>query len=257
VINEARVVLGHDPLSEAAANRPMVLTPSGYVALGQEAPSKRLPSWIVKDNPYHDERGRFTTADGVGTGADHPAEDRVRVASNDPQMPVEVAQKTPEEENRGLLEEFIDPLAELRGEQWGRAYQTLKALDPNNPQLVYAAPQNWVPTNQNIADINAEIARVAVQRATNFVAPGGNLIGDQGGDVDVRILPGGAKAAQQAFDYLSVGGTPYTGSYSPSGQMFVLPGNTGLVGLRNNDQGIPTVDVNVPSTFGSVRIHYK
>jgi len=36
-INEARVVLGRDPLSEAAANRPMVLTPSGYVPLEKQA----------------------------------------------------------------------------------------------------------------------------------------------------------------------------------------------------------------------------
>ncbi len=40
-INEARTVLGRDPLAEAAANRPMVLTASGYVPLGQEAPAAK------------------------------------------------------------------------------------------------------------------------------------------------------------------------------------------------------------------------
>ena len=64
-------MLGRDPLPEAAANKPMVLTPSGYVALGEVAPQKRLPSWIVKDNPYHDARGRFTTADGARDSSDH------------------------------------------------------------------------------------------------------------------------------------------------------------------------------------------
>lgn len=29
-----------------------------------------------------------------------------------------------------------------------------------------------------------------------------------GGNVDVRMLPGGAQAAQSAFDFLSVGGRP-------------------------------------------------
>jgi hypothetical protein len=33
-INEARAALGRDPFLEAAANTPMVLTASGYVALG-------------------------------------------------------------------------------------------------------------------------------------------------------------------------------------------------------------------------------
>ncbi|MHB8885822.1 MAG: hypothetical protein ACYC5H_12245 [Methylovirgula sp.] len=36
-INEARVALGREPFAEADANRPMVLTPTGYVPLGQEA----------------------------------------------------------------------------------------------------------------------------------------------------------------------------------------------------------------------------
>lgn len=114
-----------------------------------------------------------------------------------------------------------------------------------------------MPSDQNIADINTEIAKVAVQRATNYVMPGGNLIGAPGGGPDVRNLPGGEQAAKAAFNYLSVGGTPYEGDYSTSGEMVILPGNVGLVGLRKNDSGISTLDVNVPSTFGSVRFHYK
>lgn len=114
-----------------------------------------------------------------------------------------------------------------------------------------------MPTDQDIADINAEIAKVAIKRATDYVMPDGNLIGTPGGAPDVRSLPGGAEAAQGAFDYLSVGGMPYIGGYSDSGRMVILPGYVGWVGLRNNDEGIPTVDANVPSTFGSIRFHYK
>lgn len=41
---------------------------------------------------------------------------------------------------------------------------TLRALDPNNPNLSYIVPPDWVPTDQNIADLNAEIAGVAAAR---------------------------------------------------------------------------------------------
>ncbi|MGO9007598.1 MAG: hypothetical protein ACLQIQ_08675 [Beijerinckiaceae bacterium] len=39
-INEARAALGREPLANAAANKPMALTGTGYVALG-EAPTKK------------------------------------------------------------------------------------------------------------------------------------------------------------------------------------------------------------------------
>ena len=45
----------------------MTLTGQGYVPLGQGEQAGAGPAkWFVKDNPYHDESGRFTTADGVG-----------------------------------------------------------------------------------------------------------------------------------------------------------------------------------------------
>lgn len=133
--------------------------------------------------------------------------------------------------------------------------EALRALDPKNPNLSYVTAPNWVPTDQNIADINAEIVKITTQRVTNYVIPDGNLIGAPGGDADVRNLPGGAQAAQAAFDYLSVEGRPYTGTYP--GKMVILPGDVGWVGLRSNDQNIPTVDVNVPNTFGTMRFHYR
>ncbi len=56
-INEARTVLGRDPLTDAAANRPMVLTASGYVPLGQEAPQKRVKARIGFDASDLDKDG--------------------------------------------------------------------------------------------------------------------------------------------------------------------------------------------------------
>jgi len=218
----------------------MTLTGQGYVALGaQAAPAKG----VRKDNPYHDERGRFTTADGAGGAASRGTKLKEHTAQGG----------VPDEENRGE-EEPADPLAETRNQQWGDAVKTLRALDPKNTHLSYATAPDWVPTDKDIANINAEIAKVAVKRVTDYVMPGGHMIGTPGGGPDVRNLPGGTKAAEAAFNYLRVGGTPYSGEYP--GEMVVLPENTGWVGLRINDENVPTVDVNVPKALGSTRFHF-
>jgi len=66
----ARVALGRDPYPDAAANRPMTLTGQGYVALGAQV------AQVAKFNPYHDERGRFTTANGVSAASPQRNDDR-------------------------------------------------------------------------------------------------------------------------------------------------------------------------------------
>jgi hypothetical protein len=219
----------------------MVLTGGGYVVLGEAG---ARAGRVAKDNPYHDARGWFTTADGAGGAASRRAKPREHVAQGG----------VPEEENRNA-DEPTDPLAEVRQQEWADAYKTLKQIDPKNSYLSNATPTDWVPTDQNIADLNTEIAKVATRRAIDFVMPGGQLIGTRGNGPDVRNIPGGAKAAEDAFEYMSVGGTPYAGAYP--GKMVILPGNVGLVGLRNNKDGIPTVDINIPATFGSIRFHYQ
>jgi hypothetical protein len=135
----------------AAANTPMVLTGGGYVALGEAG---ARAGRVAKDNPYHDARGWFTTADGAGGAASRRAKPREHVAQGG----------VPEEENRDAREPG-DPLAEARSEEWAKAIETLRALDPKNPNLIYATAPDWVPTDQNIADINAEIKRLMAQRA--------------------------------------------------------------------------------------------
>jgi hypothetical protein len=222
----------------------MTLTGAGYVPLGQAAQTAgKAAGQVAKFNPNHDERGRFAAADEARAGAAHGRQRPARVAQGGES----------EEENRGA-EESADPLAEARGQQWAKAIETLRALDPKNPNLSYVTAPDWVPSDQNIADINAEIAKVAVKRITDNVMPDGNMIGTPGGSNDVRNLPGGAKAAQAAFDYLKVGGTPYRGEYP--GEMVVLPGDVGYVGYRNNSVGIPTLDVRVPDAHIKVRFHY-
>jgi hypothetical protein len=116
---------------------------------------------------------------------------------------------------------MLDPEAAVRRAQWGTAITTLRQLDPSNPQLSSITSPNWVPSNPDIAALNAEIGHAATRRVTNFVMPNGNPIGRPGGNVDVRTVEGGREAAQNAFNYLSVGGTPYIGSYP--GTMVTLP----------------------------------
>ena len=73
-----------------------------------------------------------------------------------------------------------------------------------HPQLSCVTLPGWVPSNQDIARINAELGRAVTRRVTDFVMPGGNPIGQQGGNVDVRVLQGGMlgrvpAAARQRF----------------------------------------------------------
>jgi hypothetical protein len=75
--------------------------------------------------------------------------------------------------------------------------------------------------------------------------PDGNPIGVAGGGRDIRVLTGGATAAQKAFCYLSVGGKDVTPS-NYAGRLIQLPGSAGYVGLRSSESG-PAIDINVPS----------
>jgi guanyl-specific ribonuclease Sa len=80
-INEVRAALGREPLANATANEPMALTGTGYVALGATPPAaNKAAGHVGKFNPYHDERGLFTTADGAGGAAVKPHGGGVHVA---------------------------------------------------------------------------------------------------------------------------------------------------------------------------------
>ena len=217
----------------------MTLTGQGYVALGQAAGT------TAKFNHNHDEQGRFATAGGTAGAAAHQAKPREQIAQGD----------IPEEDENRDTEEPTDPLAEVRQQDWANARQTLRALDPKNPKLDAVTPDGWVPTDAAIADINAEIVRVAIKRVTDYLRPDGKLIGTRLGNSEIINLPGGARAAQAAFDYLKVGGTPYKSDYP--GDMITLPGGIGTVGFRYNDQNLPTLDVKVPGIIRQMRFHYQ
>jgi hypothetical protein len=62
----------------------------------------------------------------------------------------------PEAENRGLFEEIVDPLAEVRIAAYSSARARLRAIDPNNLELqtLTAANSRWVPSQANIDVVN-------------------------------------------------------------------------------------------------------
>ncbi len=153
--------------------------------------------------------------------------------------------RSPRAKKMNAPEEMLDPTGPLRQAQWDAAIATLRQIDPGNPQLSSITAPGWVPRNQDIARINAEISRAVTRRVTDFVMPGGHPIGATGGGQDIRVVEGGATAARKAFDYLSVGGTEVTPS-TYAGTLIQLPGNAGYVGLRASDSG-PAVDINVSS----------
>ena len=61
----------------------------------------------------------------------------------------------------------------------------------------------------------------------DILMPNGALIGSPGSDLTIREVPGGAAAAQQMFDELSVGGKENT----PPGYQPVEEGPTRVSGL--------------------------
>lgn len=103
------------------------------------------------------------------------------------EAPQQVAQG---EEDERSPEEMLDPQAPVRQAQWEAAIAILREIDPANPQLASITSPGWVPSNQDLAEIKAALTRAAVRRVANFVMPGGNPIGRQGGNIDVRGTQG-------------------------------------------------------------------
>ena len=89
----------------------------------------------------------------------------------------------------------------------------------------------------------------------DILTPGGTPIGTPGlgGDETVRNVPGGPQAAQQIYDQLAQGGSPYHGDYP--GMAVELP-DGGFIGIRNADTGNPTIDVNIPSISRVSKLHF-
>jgi hypothetical protein len=103
----------------------------------------------------------------------------------------------PENESRGLAEEFVDPLASARVAQFNASITKLRALDPNNSLLSYVVGPGYVPAQADIDQINSAIESVTIQRITNYILPEGTPIGQPGGGVDIRVLPRGVAGSTE------------------------------------------------------------
>jgi hypothetical protein len=68
-------------------------------------------------------------------------------------------------------------------------------------------------------------------------------------------MPGGFKAAQAAFNYLTIGARDVTPP-GFNGKLMALPGYMGTIGLRTSTKsGPPALDINLPTT-GFFKVHY-
>lgn len=166
--------------------------------------------------------------------------------------PLAIAQN---EEDERAAEELGDPMTEVRQALWSSAIARLREIDPHNPHLSYFSNPGTAPSQEALDRLNTALGDAVIKRVTNFVVRGGRLIGRQGGNIDVRMLKGGLRAARRAFGYLGTGGSPYKSNYP--GEMVRLPGGAGFVGFRTNEEGLPTLDINVPGALRALRLHFQ
>jgi phage-related protein (TIGR01555 family) len=239
-------------------------TPAGPVAA---VDPDAVPSKIVDFDPDQprDDRGQWTIR---GAGRARAAAETTRVAPTRPASssaassasgPVGAALRMlnpvgsaaaqegePDEENRGLAEELLDPTAEVRVEQYARAMNVLRAIDPKSPELVTLTAPDYIPSNGDIERVQAASEAASIKRVRDFVMPGGVPIGQPGNKFEIRAIRGGGlQKAREAFDYLSAGGT--TGPFAKA-EITRLPCNAGFITLRpeTSSPDSPAVDINVP-----------
>jgi hypothetical protein len=58
---------------------------------------------------------------------------------------------------RPPFEEFIDPLAEIRTEQFGAALAKIRQLEPNNSRLTFASTLNYKPSQRDVRNLAEEL----------------------------------------------------------------------------------------------------
>jgi hypothetical protein len=112
-------------------------------------PGNLPPAWSPQT---HNEATRTTMAD-LAEPASEPWISGARYA-----------QSTPRRGPRGPGGRELSPPEEIRSFLHNNAHQTLRGLDPRNPQLQSLSSPSWVPTNADINQLNREIARIKRER---------------------------------------------------------------------------------------------
>jgi len=138
-------------------------------------------------------------------------------------------------------------MGEVRQAVWDARIALLRRIDPDNSHLTYFANPNSSPRQDALDRLDAAIEAASIKRVADKVMPYGRPIGRPGRGQDVRELPGGLKAAEDLFDYLTVGGERVDNP-DLDGVLIKLPGNAGHITFRPiSNSGPPAVDVNVRS----------
>ncbi|MBI3706095.1 MAG: hypothetical protein HY246_00120 [Proteobacteria bacterium] len=156
---------------------------------------------------------------------------------------------------RGGPPEESEFLAPLRTTLYFRRLDQLRLVEPDNPHIAYLSNIQSTPSIEALNRLTDELHGAVVRRITDFVTPGGVPIGRRGSNSRIREVPGELKSAQEAFDYLRVGGTVVHNT-DYVGTLVRLPGGVGFVGLRPvSSSGSPAVDIEVPE-ISYKRLHY-
>ena len=164
------------------------------------------------------------------------------------------AQERDPDESREVTEEPAELAMTSRNARYNDALQSLKAIDPSNQNLSMLEPSGYIPTEAEIARVEAAAKEAAIARTCDFPRPDGQPIGQRGRSSKIRIMSGGLAAAQRDFDYLGVGGT---GIAFDNGSMVRLPGGAGTVTLRpiTSTPASPAIDINIPHVIQR-KLHY-
>jgi hypothetical protein len=87
------------------------------------------------------------------------------------------AQGLPRRSGGGGLQwrEGLPPVEGLRVVLYRSAYDTLKELEPNHPQLQSLSTSTWIPTFSDTNRLNEEIARIKAGRGLSYLEPHHNF----------------------------------------------------------------------------------
>ncbi|HTR87320.1 MAG TPA: hypothetical protein VMI56_22750 [Reyranella sp.] len=138
--------------------------------------------------------------------------------------------------------------------RYNRAVEALREVDPQTQRTPYPPGSEARPTEADADAAERELAEAVNRRIVEYLKPGRRYIGTEGSRTAVRTMPGGQAAADAMFEELSKFGRPVQRPTYP-GKSVSLPGG-GIVSLRTNKDGLPTIDVNVPGLARGYHIHF-
>ncbi|HEV2673739.1 MAG TPA: phage portal protein, partial [Aliidongia sp.] len=162
--NEVRAELGLDPVAGGDA-----LTTAGPVAPLPQGLAKFNPTWPTqprREGQWATEEAsaalpKITLVSDPEKTEETPGEERIDSFDAMPPRLQAAILSVPDPVRRGRLMDDED-LAETYY-QYGQATQRLRQTDPNNPLLDALRPSDWLPSDEDVAEVQAAIRTVARQ----------------------------------------------------------------------------------------------